>query len=224
MTVTGSFDVSEWRRRLMAPPVGQRIAIPENWWRNMLAITDVVLQRQQLDPATGQWGSVETLPPLPNNRFGYLRREGDTFNGDDALEIIHTVAANEDPDHARAAAAADERPPVGPAGRRGSSLTPEQDKRLGELNDEIARLQEHEHLGNPGGGQRPVPSAHTPSPHHGNPGKLWRLWRRRRTPRLTRMASTTAAQAQRPAVPRTRTLPPPTSPPSAKSSPSKSTT
>ena len=42
VTITGSFDLAEWRRRLTSAPVGQRIVVPESWWRSMLAVTDVV--------------------------------------------------------------------------------------------------------------------------------------------------------------------------------------
>ncbi|MCC6579732.1 MAG: hypothetical protein IT440_04770 [Phycisphaeraceae bacterium] len=68
ISVSAEFDLNTWRTRLVAkPPEANRQQIPEPWWRNVLLVADVVLQRQVKDPATGQWGPIETVPPVPGN-------------------------------------------------------------------------------------------------------------------------------------------------------------
>lgn len=72
VSVAGRFDLGEWRRRLESRPLEpgwQRI--PEQWWRNTLLVTDVVLQRQMWDPQANDWSAVQTLAPLPHMSVNY---------------------------------------------------------------------------------------------------------------------------------------------------------
>lgn len=66
VTVTATFDMDKWVKRLQAPPRDASLQpLPQPWWSNKLAITAVYLQRQELDPQTGQWGNTTFIDPLP---------------------------------------------------------------------------------------------------------------------------------------------------------------
>lgn len=65
VSVGGTVQIDEWRKALRAVPQDSRP--PEEWWRGLLTVTDVILERRKLDPATKQWGQVEVLPPTPGS-------------------------------------------------------------------------------------------------------------------------------------------------------------
>jgi hypothetical protein len=62
-TVVGVFDIDAWRQKLHGS--GSKGAIPERWWRSALYVTDVTIERQAFDPATGQWGEDTIIPTIP---------------------------------------------------------------------------------------------------------------------------------------------------------------
>ena len=56
VTVMASFDWEAWEKELQKRQA--RKPIPEHWWRGPAVLTDVILERQVLDPRSGLWGAV----------------------------------------------------------------------------------------------------------------------------------------------------------------------
>ncbi|MBI1336191.1 MAG: hypothetical protein GC164_04420 [Phycisphaera sp.] len=63
VSIVADFDLQAYWKAYEALPKGARI--PEEWQRRAMAITDIELQRQTLDPATGQWSDPEPVASLP---------------------------------------------------------------------------------------------------------------------------------------------------------------
>ncbi len=64
VSVAATFDMDEWIRRLQSGD--KNLRIPQRWWNSMLGVTGVILQRQELDEVTGQWGNTVLVDKLPN--------------------------------------------------------------------------------------------------------------------------------------------------------------
>ena len=74
VTIMAEFDMDLWVQQLEAAPQPQRI--PRTWWQRRLLVADVVLERQALDPETGQWPEddvFEVIAPLPGSVKAKLR-------------------------------------------------------------------------------------------------------------------------------------------------------
>ncbi len=66
VTVGAAFPLEQWRQHLSKPPqAADERPIKEEWWRPSLYLTDVALERQALDRATGQWGATQRIDVLP---------------------------------------------------------------------------------------------------------------------------------------------------------------
>lgn len=65
VSVEATFDMDKWVDRLQMPST-DRQRLPEQYWRNLLYIAGVFLQRQELDPVTGKWGNTKIIKTLPN--------------------------------------------------------------------------------------------------------------------------------------------------------------
>ena len=66
VTVGAAFPLEQWRQRLSKQPqAADERPIKEEWWRPSLYLIDVALERQALDPATGQWGATQRIDVLP---------------------------------------------------------------------------------------------------------------------------------------------------------------
>lgn len=62
VSVMGTFDLAQWRSRL------EESGIPRGWWEEKLLVTSVTLERQEVDPKTGQPlgpTQVVAIAPLP---------------------------------------------------------------------------------------------------------------------------------------------------------------
>jgi hypothetical protein len=85
VSVSAQFNLKEWREKLTTKPAGNFMQLPKTWWRDRLIVTDVVLQRQVQDPATGKWGDIQTMPPVPgNDRFDFLNNTMFSFRSERA--------------------------------------------------------------------------------------------------------------------------------------------
>jgi hypothetical protein len=66
VSVAATFDMDEWIERLQSGDKETRI--PARWWNSMIGVAGVMLQRQELNEATGQWGNEVLIDPLPGQR------------------------------------------------------------------------------------------------------------------------------------------------------------
>ena len=64
VSVEAEFDMRLWVDQLQSAPQANRV--PEGWWRSRQLLTDVLLERQSRDPATGQWTDETVVAPLPD--------------------------------------------------------------------------------------------------------------------------------------------------------------
>lgn len=64
VSVAATFDMDEWIERLQSGDKATRI--PGRWWNSMIGVAGVMLQRQELDEATGEWGNEVMIDPLPD--------------------------------------------------------------------------------------------------------------------------------------------------------------
>lgn len=64
VTVGATFDLDQWSERLRTVREGEEL-IPEGWWRSKMFIGGVYLERQELDPRTGEWGPTKVVKPMP---------------------------------------------------------------------------------------------------------------------------------------------------------------
>lgn len=93
VTVVGVFDLETWRRKLRSS--GTDGAIPERWWRNMLDLTDVLLERQTYDPQTGQWGQTVVIPFLPG-QLSFRDVPSDWPSKEQAQQVVRRVKNSQD--------------------------------------------------------------------------------------------------------------------------------
>ncbi len=63
VSVAGTFDMDEWIERLQSGDKETRV--PDRWWNSMIGIAGVMLQRQELNEETGEWGNTTIIDPLP---------------------------------------------------------------------------------------------------------------------------------------------------------------
>ncbi len=85
VTVVGYYDLEAWRKKLSSGAG----TIPEEWWQDMLAFTDVMLRREAFDPVTGQWQAATVIQPLPGAlSFRASPQSWTTIQAQDAVEAI----------------------------------------------------------------------------------------------------------------------------------------
>lgn len=90
-SVEGKFDLDEWIARLQAnPPKPGMQKLRDPWWRKMLAITGVYLQRQELDPVTGEWGNTTIIKTLPH-QIAFLPDDIREWSDVDADAVVQYV-------------------------------------------------------------------------------------------------------------------------------------
>jgi len=95
VSVSGKYDMAHWRERLAIKPVERGFQkIPEEWWREMLALADVSLERQEWDPESRQWGPEVTIDALPNNTLSY-RNPPMAWAPADAKQIVGWIKENQ---------------------------------------------------------------------------------------------------------------------------------
>lgn len=94
VSVSGSFNLADWRSILEAEPTDPNLLrIPEQIWRDKIAISDVVLERQEWDVQKDDWGEIQELPALPNNHLGY-RQPPATWPAELAMSTMQWIREN----------------------------------------------------------------------------------------------------------------------------------
>src|SRR5690606_12463757 len=89
VSVSAPFDLGEWRDRLV-----RATALPDQFYRSMIGVAGVYLQRQTLDPATGQWGDTTIIEPLPN-QIAYLSNYEMDYTDQQAEQIVAFIEQNQ---------------------------------------------------------------------------------------------------------------------------------
>ena len=87
VSVSAVFDMDQWGEKMRAAPEAGRI--PEDWWRTVLLVADVKLERETLDSVTGQWGDRVIIDPLPGNQS--FRNVPDKFNSAQAQATVQEI-------------------------------------------------------------------------------------------------------------------------------------
>lgn len=66
-SVGGEFNVDEWRRKLeQKPEDAEGAQLRRLWWARMVGVAGVFVERQRLDPLTGEWSETTLIEPLPH--------------------------------------------------------------------------------------------------------------------------------------------------------------
>jgi len=139
VSVAATFDMDEWVRRLQSGEKNKRV--PQRWWNGMLGICGVMLQRQELDEATGEWGQTVMVDPLPN-QLAYTSGYQTQDNRQVIKETIQLIRVNQE------RIARTEFPQTSgnvlwsPPNEDAQELDAEGQRKLSRLNATIKRLQE----------------------------------------------------------------------------------
>ncbi|MCC7145320.1 MAG: hypothetical protein IT443_02630 [Phycisphaeraceae bacterium] len=136
VSVGAQFDMKAWSDLLQQQTADGR-QLPTSWQRNATYVVDVLIERQELDPLTGQWGPTVLVDVLPGQMsFRHLT----VASRAEANVVITAVRGNQEllarPPFLPLAGGPPWRSPDAPA----SVLTIEQHDRLALLNKEIDRL------------------------------------------------------------------------------------
>ncbi|MFW6033028.1 MAG: hypothetical protein ACOCTI_06625, partial [Phycisphaeraceae bacterium] len=76
-SVAARFPMDDYVQRFQEGPSDPNLeTLREQWWEQRRGLAGVYLQRQELDPLTGEWGNTTIIEPLPG-QMGYLPRQGD---------------------------------------------------------------------------------------------------------------------------------------------------
>lgn len=70
VSVAADFPFAQWVRRLEQRRSGQDPPVPTRWWGSRRFLAGVLLQRQELDPVTGEWSDPVIIDPMPG-QIGY---------------------------------------------------------------------------------------------------------------------------------------------------------
>jgi hypothetical protein len=94
VSVSASFNFEDWRTVLESDPTEPNmVRIPEQIYREKIAITDVILERQQWDVEKDTWGEIQRLPAMPNNELGY-RNPPAIWPADEAVRTVRWIKEN----------------------------------------------------------------------------------------------------------------------------------
>lgn len=93
VSVAATFDMDEWIKRLQSGDKDSRI--PPRWWNSMIGISGVMLQRQELNETTGEWGNEVFVDPIPGQ---VAFKPSSTFQATNqqSKEAIMMVRANQE--------------------------------------------------------------------------------------------------------------------------------
>lgn len=89
VSVSATFNLDEWYDRLLATP-----ALPSQFYRSMIGLTGVYLQRQTFDPTTGQWGDTTIVRPLPT-QIAALPQYTYEYTDQEAEQAVRLVEENQ---------------------------------------------------------------------------------------------------------------------------------
>ncbi|MEO0514407.1 MAG: hypothetical protein AAF086_03825 [Planctomycetota bacterium] len=94
VSVSANFSFAELMKRYRGPDVPGEQRIDEGLWRERLAVTAVQLLREELDPATGEWGNPATIRPLPG-QFAIVPDDQPTLTFEASQELETQIRANQ---------------------------------------------------------------------------------------------------------------------------------
>ena len=94
VSVAGLFDLEDWKLRLLDPTVPEARRVPLGMWRGNLRIAGVLVEREQLDPATGQWGNRKVVPILPD-QIAFTGENRATWAEGQASEAIRLIKGSQ---------------------------------------------------------------------------------------------------------------------------------
>ena len=89
VSVSGTFDIEQWHQRLASAT-----ALPNQFYRSTINIAGVYLQRQTLDPTTGEWGDTTIVQPLPN-QLSFLPEFTHDFTDEEAEQYVNFIKQNQ---------------------------------------------------------------------------------------------------------------------------------
>jgi hypothetical protein len=75
VSVLGRFEMAAMVKQLMKESAPDAKQIPQDWWVGKFGVLDVQMERQELDPATGNWSEPQMVAPMPDPNavtFRYL--------------------------------------------------------------------------------------------------------------------------------------------------------
>lgn len=170
VSISASFNMAAWREQLRKPGDD---TIPEDWWRNLMLIADVIVLRERRDPVTGLWvedprGSLSVLP----GSVSYRDVPTNNLTQQEAEALIRSVRLDQDritrPDFPILANDMVWLPPDIDSSR----LSDDDSKRLLRLQNEIKTLQDQIKQGDAGKADPTKPGA---APGAGAGDKLEKL-------------------------------------------------
>ena len=94
VSVSGEFDLDGWRKALSLAPGESRI--PESWWRDYLLVVDVILERREQVPATGQWSEPVRVGTLPGALTYRHDIDSDDWTQNVAVSLIQEIRNRQD--------------------------------------------------------------------------------------------------------------------------------
>ncbi len=141
VSVRGKFSFAEWVDRLRSPDIPSVSRIEEGLWADRLAVTAVQLIREELDPATGEWGGLTEIDPLPGQYAILPDTAGTQAMGMDEAEQMEASLIQNQPAFRRPAFPPLANGPWTPPSATDRILTPEDLKRQREISEEITKLQ-----------------------------------------------------------------------------------
>lgn len=138
VTVGGVVDLGQWQRQMNAVPLDRQLNA--SWQRSAMFVVDLILERQELDPQSGQWGPIHTIAPLP----GQLSFRGVQISShEDAEAVLQAIrdqqAALLEPPFAPLAGGPNWQPPTDAA----PGLDAAANAKLGQLTRDIERLKKN---------------------------------------------------------------------------------
>jgi hypothetical protein len=96
VSVSGTFDLLQWKLRLEAAERPKSERLPDTYWTDRLMLTSVYLLRQELDPKTGRWvpEQPELIQPLPN-QFAVLPDSDASYTVSQAENLQNDLVSNQ---------------------------------------------------------------------------------------------------------------------------------
>lgn len=93
VSVAATFDMDEWIERLQSGD--KKTRVPGRWWNSMIGVAGVMLQRQELDEVTGEWGNEVLIDPL-SDQIAFNPSVAFPATTQQATEAIQLVRASQE--------------------------------------------------------------------------------------------------------------------------------
>lgn len=155
VTVMAQFDLGEYIEQLEKADVAEdgRPLPPASWWRTRLQFTEIVLERQTLDPETGEWPADDEFEKVRSVAVSGALNQDQTDGREWAPDEMGMMLADlRDPTTQSRIqrppfVPIDEVVPWLPPDEQLKELTPKQEKELFEINRKLERLRDQaQHL------------------------------------------------------------------------------